>query len=180
MAATYAFSNRQSANRQLSTLAILPLAISPVVIGLAILVTYDFDPFDFRSSWLLIPIIHSAIALPFVIRAALPVVQGIPNDLRLAAATLGAGPWRRLFTVEIPLLRPAISTGFAFSLAMSLGEFGATSFLTRRESRTLPIIIAGLFGQAGEIPRATGMAASVVLILVTAMIVLAVDRKSYS
>lgn len=180
IATTYAFSHRQLANRQLSTLAILPLAISPVVVGLAILITYDFDPFDFRSSWLLIPIIHSAIALPFVIRASLPVVQGIPNDLRSAAATLGAGPWRRLLTVEIPLLRPAISTGFAFSLAMSLGEFGATSFLTRRESRTLPIIIAGLFGQAGEIPRATGMAASVVLILVTAMIVLAVDRKSYS
>ena len=92
------------------------------MIGLAILITYDFDPFDFRSSWLLIPIIHSAIALPFVIRAALPVVQGIPNDLRLAAATLGAGPWRRLLTVEIPLLRPAISTGFAFSLAMSLNS----------------------------------------------------------
>jgi hypothetical protein len=45
---------------------------------------------------------------------------------------------------------------------------------------TLPIIIAGLFGQAGEIPRATGMAASVVLILVTATIVLSIDRKSYS
>lgn len=178
LAATYALSARDRQRNTLTTLTILPMAISPVVIGLAILITYDVNPIDFRSSWLLIPIIHAAIALPFVIRAALPVLQGIPHDLRSAAATLGAGPKRQFFSVELPLLRPAISAGFAFSLAVSIGEFGATSFLTRRDSRTLPIIIASLFGKAGEVPRTTGMAASVVLISVTAMIVLAVDRKS--
>lgn len=180
VATTYAVSNGDKPHHRLSTLTILPMVISPVVIGLAILITYDVDPIDFRSSWLLIPIIHAAISLPFVIRAALPIVQGIPNDLRAAAATLGAGSWRRFFSVELPLLRPAISTGFAFSLAMSLGEFGATSFLTRRDSQTLPIIIASLFGKAGEVPHSTGMAASVVLISVTAVIVLAVDRKSHT
>jgi len=180
IAATYALSNRRSSHSRLSAFVILPLAISPVVIGLAILITYDFQPFDFRSSWLLIPVVHAAIALPFVMRSALPVVEGIPNDLRSAASTLGAGPWRRFLTVELPLLKPAISTGLAFSLAMSLGEFGATSFLTRRESRTIPIIIASLFGKAGDIPRTTGMAASLVLIISTAMIVLAIDRKSHT
>ena len=180
IAATYALAIRNRTHDRMSALTILPLAISPVVIGLAILITYDVDPIDLRSSWLLVPIIHAAIALPFVVRAALPIVQGIPNDLRSAAATLGARPWQRFVSVELHLLRPAISAGFAFSLAMSLGEFGATSFLTRRGSQTLPIIIASLFGKAGEVPRSTGMAASVVLISVTAVIVLAVDRKSYS
>jgi len=180
IAATYALSNRISSHSRLSAFAILPLAISPVVIGLAILITYDVQPFDFRSSWLLIPVVHAAIALPFVMRSALPIVDGIPNDLRSVASTLGAGPWRRFLTVELPLLKPAISTGLAFSLAMSLGEFGATSFLTRRESRTIPIIIASLFGKAGDIPRTTGMAASLVLIVTTAMIVITIDRKSHT
>ena len=180
IAATYALSSQRASHARLSAFVILPLAISPVVIGLAILITYDFQPFDFRSSWLLIPVVHAAIALPFVMRSALPVIEGIPNDLRSAASTLGAGPWRRFFTIELPLLKPAISTGLAFSLAMSLGEFGATSFLTRRESRTIPIIIASLFGKAGDIPRTTGMAASLVLIISTAMIVLAIDRKSHT
>jgi thiamine transport system permease protein len=156
---------------------VLPLAISPVVIGLAILITYDFAPFEFRSSWFLIPVVHAAVAMPFVVRAALPVVQGIPPDLRSAAATLGTSPWRRFCFVEIPLLRPAITTGIAFSMAISLGEFGATSFLTRRESQTLPIIIADLFGKAGAIPRASGMAASLLLVIVTGIIVLSVERK---
>ena len=177
IAATYAFSKNGSTNSRWSSLAILPLSISPVVVGLAILVTYDFAPFEFRSSWFLIPVVHAAIAMPFVIRAALPVVQGIPPELRSAAATLGASPWRRFCLVEIPLLRPAITTGIAFSIAISLGEFGATSFLTRRESQTLPIIIANLFGKAGAIPRASGMAASLLLVIVTGIIVLSVDRK---
>ena len=133
----------------------------------------------FRSSWFLIPVVHAAIAMPFVIRAALPVVQGIPRELRSAAATLGASPWRRFCLVEIPLLRPAITTGIAFSMAISLGEFGATSFLTRRESQTLPIIIANLFGKVGAIPRASGMAASLLLVIVTGIIVLSVDRKPH-
>ena len=180
IAASYAITNNRSSHSRLSSLFILPLAISPVVIGLAILITYDFEPFDFRSSWMLIPVVHAAIALPFVVRAALPVVEGIPNDLRSAASTLGAGPWRRFFSVDLPLLKPAISTGLAFSLAMSLGEFGATSFLTRRDSPTIPIIIANLFGKAGDIPRATGMAVSLVLIVSTAMIVIAIDRKSHT
>lgn len=180
IAASYALVNNRSSHSRLSSLIILPLAISPVVIGLAILITYDSKPFDFRSSWLLVPVVHAAIALPFVIRSATPVVEGIPNDLRSAAATLGAGPWRRFFAVDLPLLKPAISTGLAFSLAMSLGEFGATSFLTRRDSQTIPIIIANLFGKAGEIPRATGMAASLVLVVSTAMIVIAIDRKSHT
>ena len=179
VAATYAFSKNGSTNGRWSSLAILPLSISPVVVGLAILVTYDFAPFEFRSSWFLIPVVHAAIAMPFVVRAALPVVQGIPPDLRSAAATLGASPWRRFCFIEIPLLRPAITTGIAFSMAISLGEFGATSFLTRRESQTLPIVIADLFGKAGAIPRASGMAASLLLVIVTGIIVLSVDRKPH-
>jgi len=177
IAATYAITKNDSTNNNWSSLTVLPLAISPVVIGLAILITYDFAPFEFRSSWFLIPVVHAAVAMPFVVRTALPVVQGIPPDLRSAAATLGTSPWRRFCFVEIPLLRPAITTGIAFSMAISLGEFGATSFLTRRESQTLPIIIADLFGKAGAIPRASGMAASLLLVIVTGIIVLSVDRK---
>ena len=70
------------------------------------------------------------------------------------------------------------SAGLAFSFAMSIGEFGATSFLTRRDSETLPISIASLFGKVGEIPRTTGMAASVLLLVLVAGVVLVIDRRS--
>ena len=113
-------------------------------------------------------------------RATIAIGNVIPPDLRHAAETLGASPWRRWLNIDLPLLRPALATGVAFSLAMSLGEFGATSFLTRRNSSTLPISIANLFSRAGDIPRSTGMAAATLLIFITGLLVISVDRRSYS
>lgn len=145
----------------------LPLGTSAVVVGLGILVTYDRDPFDVRSAWWLVPVVHAAIAVPFVVRIAVPVIQSIPINLRHAAATLGASPRRRLASVELPLMRPAIASSVALSGALSLGEFGATSFLTRRDTETLPITIGRLIGRAGSLSFTTAMAAATLLLVMT-------------
>lgn len=151
----------------IGALLTLPLGTSAVVVGLGILVAYDRDPFDVRSAWWLVPVVHAAIALPFVVRIAVPVLQSIPEDLRHAAAILGASPWRRLTSVELPLMRPAISSSVALSGALSLGEFGATSFLTRRDTETLPIAIGRLIGRAGSLSFTTAMAAATLLLVMT-------------
>lgn len=156
----------------------LPLGTSAVVVGFGILVTYDRAPFDFRSSWLLIPVVHAAVALPFVVRAALPVLESIPADLRHAAATLGASPRQRFIAIDLPLLRPAVTSAVALSGALSLGEFGATSFLTRRDTETLPIAIARLLGRAGSLSFTTGMAAATLLLVLTMAIIALADSGS--
>jgi thiamine transport system permease protein len=155
----------------------IPVATSAVVVGFGILITYDTTPFDIRSAWWLIPMIHAVVALPFVVRTALPVVQSIPQGLRDAAAVLGATPLRRWWTIDAPLLHPAFATGLGLSMALSLGEFGATSFLTRRDSQTLPIVIDQLLGRAGETAFTTAMAASTGLMLLTALIVVTFDSS---
>lgn len=161
----------------MTSLLVLPLGTSAVVVGFGILVTYDTAPFDLRSRWWLIPLVHAAIALPFVVRTALPVVQSIPVDLRHAAATLGASPLRRFMTVDVPLLRPAITSAAAVSGALSLGEFGATSFLTRRDTETLPIAVARLLGRAGTLSFTTAMAAATLLLVVTMIVALVIDAE---
>lgn len=162
----------------MSALLILPLGTSAVVVGFGILVTYDRSPFDFRSSWWLIPVVHAAIALPFVVRAAIPVLQSIPVDLRHAAATLGASPRQRFIRVDLRLLRPAITSAVALSGALSLGEFGATSFLTRRNTETLPIAIARLLGRAGSLSFSTAMAAATLLLVLTMAIITIAESAS--
>lgn len=159
----------------IGTVLTLPLGTSAVVVGLGILVAYDRDPFDVRSVWWLVPVVHAAIALPFVVRIAVPVLQSIPEDLRHAAATLGASPRRRLTSVELPLLRPAITSSVALSGALSLGEFGATSFLTRRDTETLPITIGRLIGRAGSLSFTTAMAAATLLLVMTMAVATAAE-----
>jgi thiamine transport system permease protein len=63
----------------------------------------------------------------------------------------------------------------AFAAAISLGEFGATSLLTRTGRETVPVAIARLLGRAGDIPRAQAFVLATLLAAVTGALIVAVD-----
>jgi len=145
----------------------LPLAISAATLGIGLIITFNTSPYAWRSERWFIPVIHAVIALPLVIRALEPAASAIPHSLRNASATLGASPfatWRR---VELPLLKPALLRATGLSMAISLGEFGATSFLSRSGSTTLPIAIAQLLGRPGVATQQAGFALAALMVLVT-------------
>jgi thiamine transport system permease protein len=145
----------------------LPLVISAATLGIGLIITFTSSPYEWRSERWLIPVIHAVIALPLVVRALEPATQAIPHSLRNASATLGASPfttWRR---VELPLLKPALLRAMGLSMAVSLGEFGATSFLSRSGSTTLPIAIAQLLGRPGVATQQAGFVLAALMVLVT-------------
>lgn len=175
VAAAIGLSHRR--NRWTRAVIVAPMATSAVVIGFGILITYDTNPYDFRSQWWLIPVVHAVVALPFVVRSALPVAESIPNGHRDAAATLGASPARRWLRIDLPLMAPALATSLGLSAALSLGEFGATSFLTRRDTATLPIVIDQLLGRAGETAFTASMVVASTLLIITVLIVATFDSS---
>src|SRR6185312_5736172 len=152
----------------------LPLGVSAVTLGFGILVTLDRPPLDLRSSVLLVPIAQALVALPLVVRTLAPVMRSVDPRQRQAAASLGASPSRVLLSVDLPVLwRPLLAaTGFAF--AVSLGEFGATSFLAPPDRPTLPVVIYQLISRPGEANLGMALAASVVLGLLTVAVMAAV------
>lgn len=154
----------------------LPLGVSAVTLGFGFLVTLGRPPLDLRDSPLLVPLAQALVALPLVVRTVVPVLAGIDDRQRQAAASLGAPPWRTVLSIDLPVVwRPLLAAaGFAF--ATSLGEFGATSFLARDEFPTLPVIIFRLLGRPGELNYGMALAASVVLAATTAAVMIAVDR----
>ena len=85
-------------------------------------------------------------------------------------------PWRALLVVDLPVAwRPALAaSGFAF--AVSLGEFGATSFLARSDRPTLPVVIYQLISRPGAENFGMALAASVVLGVVTVTVMGTVER----
>jgi thiamine transport system permease protein len=151
----------------------LPLGTSAVTIGLGMLITFDTPPFDWRARWWLVPLGHALVAVPFVVRALLSILRTIPRDLRAAAATLGAAPIRTWWEVDGRALRRPLLAGAGFSAAISLGEFGATTILTRSGSETLPIAIGRLLGRAGALPRAQAFAMATILLVLSTVIVMA-------
>ncbi|MDN4163275.1 ABC transporter permease [Nocardioides abyssi] len=154
----------------------LPLGVSAVTLGFGFLITLDRPPLDLRDSALLVPVAQALVALPLVVRTIVPVLAGIDDRQRQAAASLGAGGLRTLATVDLPVVwRPLLAAaGFAF--AASLGEFGATAFLAREDRATVPVVIFRLIGSPGAMGYGMALAASVVLATTTAVVMLAVER----
>ena len=160
----------------LDGLFMLPLGVSAVTLGFGFLITLGRPPLELRDSPLLIPIAQALVALPLVVRVLVPVLGGIDDRLRQAAATLGASPARALLVVDLPVVwRPLLAAaGFAF--ACSLGEFGATSFLVRDDRPTLPVVIFRLISHPGDLNYGMALAGSVVLGGTTALVMFLVER----
>jgi thiamine transport system permease protein len=145
----------------------LPLAVSAATLGIGIIITFNTSPYAWRSERWFIPVIHAVIALPLVIRAVEPAARAIPVSLRNASATLGASPLATWLHVDLPILNPALLRATGLSMAISLGEFGATSFLSRSGSTTLPIAIAQLLGKPGVATQQAGFVLASLMVLVT-------------
>ena len=145
----------------------LPLFFSAATLGIGLIITFQTDPFAWRTERWLLPVIHAVIAFPLAIRTLQPAQQAVPQSLRDASATLGATPLQTWLRVELPLLRPALLRASGLTAAVSLGEFGATSFLSRSGSTTLPIAIAQLLGKPGEAPQQAGYVLASLMIVAT-------------
>jgi len=148
----------------------LPLVVSAVTFGLGLIIAFDQWPANWRSQWWLIPVVHSVLALPLAVRAIQPALHAIPEDLSHAASSLGAHPWRSWRYVELPLLQPALVRAAGLSAAVSLGEFGATSFLTRNDTTTIPIAIAQLLGRPGDVTSQSAFALAALVVMVFAIV----------
>ena len=156
----------------------LPLGTSAVTIGFGFIVALDW-PVDIRASIWLVPVAHALVAVPFVVRSTVPTLRSVPAETREAAAVLGASPFRVWREIDLPIVSRAVLVGSAFAFVISLGEFGATSFVARPTSATIPTMIFRLLSRPGETSFGMAMALSVVLALLTAGVIMAIDRARF-
>ncbi|WLQ45248.1 iron ABC transporter permease [Streptomyces laculatispora] len=162
--------------RGFDALLMLPLGVSAVTVGFGFLITLDKPPLDLRTSWILVPLAQALVGVPFVVRTMLPVLRAVDGRLREAAAVLGASPLRAWREVDLPLVRRALLVAAGFAFAVSLGEFGATVFIARPDSPTLPVAVARLLGRSGDLNYGQAMALSTILMLVCAVSLLLLER----
>lgn len=153
-------------------LLLLPLGTSAVTLGFGYIVAMG----PLRTSLWLVPVAHSLIALPFVVRTFLPALRALDVRLREAAATLGAGPVRSWWTVDVPLLMRAVLISAAFAFAISLGEFGATLLIARPDRPTMPMVIYQALSRPGLLNYGQAMAMSTILMVVSGVALMAIEQ----
>ncbi|MFN2190628.1 MAG: ABC transporter permease, partial [Candidatus Promineifilaceae bacterium] len=175
---TFALSRESRWHGILDPVFMLPLGASAVTLGFAYVVSLG----PLRTSPVLILIAHTLVALPFVVRSLLPVVQGIKPNLRESAAVMGASPLRTWREVDLPIAGRALIVAAVFAFTVSMGEFGATSFIVRPNAGylTIPIAIQRYLSQPGALNFGMALAMSTILMIICAVGFLVIERFRYA
>ena len=161
-------------------LAILPMTMPPVVAGIALLSTLGNKgilgaqlrewglPIAFSTTAVVIAQVF--VSMPYLVVTLEAALRSRDERAETTARSLGAGPWRVLGQITLPLAAPALARGTALALGRSLGEFGATiAFAGSKEgvTRTMPLAIY----LEREKDTATSLALAAVLIGLSFLIV---------
>ena len=165
--------------RVVDALVDLPFALPTAVAGIALTALYAENgwigqhlPLKVSFTPLGVFVALVFIGLPFVVRTVQPVLEDVSRELEEAAATLGASRWQTFRRVLLPIVLPALLTGFALAFARALGEYGSVIFIAGNMpmvSEIAPLLIVTKLEQYDY----AGATAIAVVMLVAAFILLA-------
>jgi sulfate transport system permease protein len=164
--------------RLVDALVDLPFALPTAVAGIALTALYSDNgwigrwlPFKVSFTPLGVWVALTFIGLPFVVRTLQPVLEDLQKETEEAAATLGATRMQTFLRVILPILTPALLTGFALAFARGAGEYGSVIFIAGNMpgvSEITPLIIITKLEQYDY----QGATAVAVVLLVAAFAVL--------
>lgn len=157
-------------------LLMLPLGTSAVTLGFGFIVALNHPPLDLRTSVWVIPIAHTLVAFPFIIRSLTPSLKSIRPQLHQAAGILGASPFQVFRQIDLPLIARALVVAGIFAFSISLGEFGATTMISRPEYPTVPILIYRFLSRPGAANYGQALALSTILMTITGLGMLLMER----
>jgi sulfate transport system permease protein len=125
--------------RMVDALVDLPFALPTAVTGITLATIYAKDgwigqflePLGIKVAYTPLGILVALIfiGVPFVVRTVQPILEDLETELEEAAASLGAQRWQTFRYVLLPVLWPALLTGFALAFARAVGEYGSVIFI---------------------------------------------------
>ena len=157
---------------------LVPLGVSSVVLGFGFLVSFDATWLPLRSSWLIVPLAQALIALPMVIRLVYPALVSIGKEPIEQASLDGASSWQIWRFVESGMIKGVLLTAAGYAAIISVGEFGASSFLAYGSEGTIPTLLFRLIARPGEQNYGMAMAVSAILIVFVLLVMLLLSRYS--
>ena len=155
----------------------LPFALPTIVAGITLLALYGKDSpvgIDIAFTQTAVALALLFVTLPFVVRSVQPVLLELDKEMEEAAASLGAGRWTTFRRIVLPNLVPAILSGCALAFARAVGEFGSIILLSGNIPFDTQVASVYVFKQLESDAPITAAAVSVVLLLISLAILLAI------
>jgi sulfate transport system permease protein len=171
--------------RFVDALVDLPFALPTAVAGIALTAVYA--PNGWIGHWLAplgikvaytrlgVLVALTFIGLPFLVRTVQPVLEDFDREIEESAASLGANRWQTFWRVTLPMLRPALLTGFTLAFARALGEYGSVIFIAGNypmRTEITPLLIVTKLEEF-DYPGATAIA--VVMLVASFVLLLAIN-----
>jgi sulfate/thiosulfate transport system permease protein len=163
----------------------LPFALPTAVAGIALTALYApngwlgsaLEPLGIKVAFgppgVLVALVF--IGLPFVVRTVQPILEDLDTELEEAAASLGARRWQTFRHVTLPILLPALLTGFALAFARAVGEYGSVIFIAGNIPMVSEITPLMIITKLEQYDYAGATAIAVVMLLFSFVLLLAIN-----
>ena len=171
--------------RIVDALVDLPFALPTAVAGITLTGLYSangwigqyLEPLGIKVSFTPVGVFVAMtfIGLPFVVRTVQPVLEDLASELEEAAATLGASRWQSFTKVILPILMPALLTGFALAFARALGEYGSIIFIAGNMPMVSEITPLLIITKLEQYDYAGATAIAVVMLVMSFVLLLAIN-----
>ena len=163
----------------------LPFALPTAVAGIALTALYApngwlgsaLEPLGIKVAFTPLGVLVSLvfIGLPFVVRTVQPILEDLDTELEEAAASLGARRWQTFRHVTLPILLPALLTGFALAFARAVGEYGSVIFIAGNIPMVSEITPLMIITKLEQYDYAGATAIAVVMLLFSFVLLLAIN-----
>ena len=171
--------------RIVDALVDLPFALPTAVAGITLTGLYSangwigqyLEPLGIKVSFTPVGVFVAMtfIGLPFVVRTVQPVLEDLASELEEAAATLGASRWQSFTKVILPILMPALLTGFALAFARALGEYGSIIFIAGNMPMVSEITPLLIITKLEQYDYAGATSIAVVMLVMSFIMLLAIN-----
>ncbi len=171
--------------RVVDALVDLPFALPTAVAGITLATIYGptgwigeaVAPLGLKISYTQLGIFVALtfIGLPFIVRTVQPVLEDLDPEIEEAAASLGANRWQTFWRVILPMLAPALLTGFTLAFARALGEYGSVVFISSNIPMKTQITPLLIMTKLEEFDYGGATALAVVMLVVSFLLLLAIN-----
>ncbi|MGH7940864.1 MAG: sulfate ABC transporter permease subunit CysT [Limisphaerales bacterium] len=171
--------------RLMDALVDLPFALPTAVAGITLATLYSENgwigrwlvPLGIKISYTALGVFVALtfIGLPFVVRTLQPVLEDFDVEIEEAAASLGANRFKTFFRVILPMIFPALLTGFALAFARALGEYGSVVFISSNIPFHTQIVPVLIMSKLQQFHYAGATALAVVMLVVSFFLLLAIN-----
>lgn len=177
----YAFPGK----RLVDAMVDLPFALPTAVSGIALVAIYSrngwlgqfVEPMGIKVAYspIGVTIALTFIGLPFVVRTLQPALEDLDAEVEEAAASLGASRFQTLRRIIVPIVAPAMLTGFSLAFARAVGEYGSVVFISGNMPMKTEIVPLLIVSKLEQYDTAGATAIGVSMLMISFVILLAVN-----